>query len=262
MKTYLASRKSSRPEGFGRKALRMAMVLGLVMGFATLTMIPAFAQNPAPTVDPNLGQGTIAFPADVMKDYAVADAKSVTFAGAKGANLVVAFNAKTFSMDNPLPSFLVIYEESDSGFNPVFRYLPEPPAELDYPMPLSFENMWPINAWTDAGQVTQGLVASWGETGADYWGSMPIMLAYADGAFKAVPLYQGNLADDPKIKGFQWTTADLQMKNAFDASNTVTTILTQGVSVNMSTVSLSFWADNECKACEHKVVNIDVDLQK
>ena len=43
------------------------------------------------------------------------------------------------------------------------------------------------------------------------------------------------------------------MTNAFDPSNSVTTILTQGVSVDGTKVSLSFWADNECKACEHKV---------
>ena len=265
MKMNWASQTNSRPNGFGRKALRVVqvvLVLGLVLGFATQTMIPAFAQVPAPTVDPKLGEGSITLPADIMKDYSIAAAKSITFTGASGAFLVVAYEPKTFSMENPLPSFMVIYQTTDSGFDPLYRYLPEAPADLGYPMPLSFENMWPITTWTDGNPETVNLVTAWGETGADYWGSQPIMLGYADGTFKAVPLYQGKLADDQQIKGFQWTTADFEVKNAFDPANTVTTILTQGVTVDGSKVSLSFWADNECKACEHKIVNIEIDLQK
>ena len=107
------------------------------------------------------------------------------------------------------------------------------------------------------------LLTTWGETGANYFGTNPIALAYDKGAFKAVPLYQGKLADDPKIKGFQWTNPDFQVTNEFDKKNAVQTILTQGVTVDVSnTAVLSFYADNECHACEHKIATIEIPLAK
>lgn len=222
--------------------------------------LPALAQAPAP--DKNLGEGSLTFPPEILKDYSIAAAESLSFAGVEGNYLAIAYTPKEFSMEAPLSSFLVIYKETATGYDKVFRYLPTTPA--DYPMPLTFEKMWAVTTWDQGKQVTTALVTSWGEIGADYWGTHPIVLAYADADkdFRAVPLYEGNLAEDKQIKGFSWTSPDFQVDNYFHPSNAVTTILTQGVDVDQGKVILTFWGDDECKACEHKLVNIEIDLQK
>jgi hypothetical protein len=230
----------------------MLLVLTLASG------VPAFAQTPES--EKELGEGSLTFPPAVLKDYSIAAAQSISFSGLDENLLVVGYVPKEFSMEDPIPSLLVIYKETESGFDKVFRYLPVAPS--DYPMPLTFERMWAVTTWDQGKQATTALVTSWGETGADYWGTHPIVLAYADNDFRAIPLYQGNLADDDKIKGFMWTSPDFQVSNFFHPSNEVMTILTQGVDVDQGKVILTFWGDNECKACEHKIVTIDIDLQQ
>lgn len=221
-----------------------------------ITALPAFAEAPAP--DKHLGEGSIAFPPDILKDYSIAAAESLSFAGVDGNYLAIAYMPKEFSMDAPKPSFLVIYKETDKGFDKVFRYLPTKPE--DYPMPLLFEKMWTLTDWQEGRQVTTALVTAWGEVGADYWGTHPIVLAYKDNDFRAIPLYEGKLAEDERIKGFSWTSPDFEVDNYFHPSNAVTTILTQGIDVRDGKVVLTFWADEECKACEHKLVNVELDV--
>lgn len=230
--------------------------------FLTLSLVSApLALAQSPEYDQSLGEGSITIPQAIMKDYSIVAAESVSFSGLDDEYLVVGYAPKEISMEDPKPSFLVIYKAADTEFEKAYRYLPIAPS--DYPMPLMLEDMWAVTTWDEGKQVTTALVTSWGETGADYWGSVPIVLAYADNDFRAIPLYDGNLADDEKIKGFTWTTPDFKVGNYFHVgAEDVTTILTQGVNVDQGTVTLTFWGDDECKACEHKLVNIDIDLQK
>lgn len=221
-----------------------------------MTTLPVFAEAPAP--DKNLGEGSIIFPEGIIKDYAIAAAERLSFAGTEGNYLAIAYVPKQFNWEAPLSSFLVIYKETEKGFDKVFRYLPTTPE--DYPMPLVFEKMWAVTDWQEGRQVTTALVTAWGEIGADYWGTHPIVLAYKDNDFRAISLYEGKLAEDKGIKGFSWTSPDFEVDNYFHPSNAVSTILTQGVDVQDGKVVLTFWADDECKACEHKLVNIELDL--
>ena len=246
---------SNQSHAYRSMALLARAVVLLAM-FVALAL-PAFAQAPKP--DKNLGEGSLVFPPGILKDYSIAAAESLQFAGADGNYLVVAYVPKEFNWDAPKPSFLVIYKESEKGFDKVFRYLPTTPS--DYPMPLMFEKMWAVKDWQEGWLVTTALVTAWGETGADYWGTHPILLAHKDGDFRAIPLYQGKLAEDRRIKGFTWTRPDFEINNYFHPANAVTTILTQGIDVQDGKVVLTFWADDECKACEHKLVNIELEIQ-
>lgn len=245
---------------FDRNAVRVlkavlvlaVAVMALVANGAVLNVPGAAAQTPAPA-------GSITFPADVMADYSIADAKSVTFAGVQDEFLVVGYVPKVFDPEGKVKSFMAVYKRTADGFAETFRYLPVPKA--DYPSPLTFENLWVVNGSNAAGQFgTVALATSWGEIGADYWGTHPIVFTYGDGAFKTMPLYQGNLADDTRIKGISWTTPDFDVTNQFDPKDTVKTILAQGMSVQGNTVTLSFFGDEACKACEHKMVDIDLNV--
>jgi hypothetical protein len=249
-----------KPEGLV-SVLRLAavcLVVILVLG----SPASSFAQTPTPK--PKAPAERISFPPEIMKDYTIVSAESMVFAGATGNYLVVGYAPKVFSLDpqTTVKSFLAIYKQGPTGFDEVYRYLPVPAASTDYPTPLSFENMWAATTFGQSGPETTLLLTAWGETGADYFGTHPIALAYDKGAFKAVPLYQGKLAENPKIKGFQWTAADFQVTNASDKKNAVDTILTQGITVQAGTAVLSFYADNECHACEHKIVTIEIPLTK
>jgi hypothetical protein len=235
---------------FASRALVLVLGISLLVVGLAGSAPPVGAQTPP--------GGTIVFPADVLADFSVADATSVTFAGGEGEFLVVGYAPRTFDPEGKVKSFMAIYQRSATGFDQVYRYVPVPTA--DYPMPLSFENVWAINGMAGDKFGTLALVTSWGETGADYFGTQPIVFNYVDGKFKAVELLKGKLADDPRIRGFDWTSPDFQVSNEFDPTNTVQTILAQGISVQGNTVTLSFFGDNECKACEHKMVNIDLTV--
>jgi len=244
--------------GLGKKT-SLVLRLALVCALSWVAALPALAQTPAPAAPAKPGaNGQITIPPDLLAGYTIVDARSMVFSGATGQYLVVGYEPKTVSMENPQQSFVVIYQQNATGFQEVYRYLPATTA--DYPMPFMFVDMWPITTWNNGQQQTTSLVTSWSETGADYWGSCPIVLAYKNGAFQAVPLYQGTLATDPRIKGSQWTSPDFQMTNAFVPANSVTTILAQSVDVQQGQVVLSFYGDNECKACEHTMVNITLDV--
>ncbi len=99
------------------------------------------------------------------------------------------------------------------------------------------------------------ILTSWGETGADYFGTHPIMIKYSAGKFRAVKYYKGYLSDSPRIRHIPWTTKDFKVSNHFDPSEEVFSILTQGVSVikgNM--IGLSFYGDNKPHAAQHEYI--------
>ena len=145
-------------------------------------------------------------------------------------------------------SYLAIYSKR-SG-RPLYRFAPMVPAGVNYPRPLMIEN---------AEIMTQGdeffIFTTWGETGADYFGTHPILIKYAGGKFHMVKFYKGYLSDSPRIHHITWTTRDFEVTNKYDSREKVFTILTQKVSIlkdNM--IELGFYGDDKPHAAEHKYV--------
>ncbi|MFC1568309.1 hypothetical protein ACFL37_01265 [Candidatus Margulisiibacteriota bacterium] len=163
----------------------------------------------------------------------------VLFRKSLGDGLVMyGLAASAAARADPL-SLIAVYHGQDL----VYRYSPVVPASLNYPRPLMVEKAVVVRARD--GELL--IVTSWGETGADYWGTHPIVIQSCGGKFRAA--------------SFTWTRRGFKVSNLYDAGEVVRTILTQGVSVNRDhQVELSFYGDDLPRAAEHKMITIRVPL--
>lgn len=147
-------------------------------------------------------------------------------------------------------SFLAIYRVVPDGETLVYRYAPVVPDKVGYPRPLVLEEV----------QLAQQnlhnlmIVTSWGETGADYWGTHPVVINYLFGIFRATDFYPGSLTKK---------AADFEVGNYFDPTERVRTLLTQGINVNRKKeLELKFIDDDKPKAARHKMATLKIKLFK
>ena len=172
--------------------------------------------------------------------------------------LIVGYEAKDlFSRVEP-KSYLEIFKLSRTGKSSCYRFSPIVPEVVGYPRALMLEKAEIIKL----GSGELFIVSSFGETGADYWGTHPIVIGYKDGSFRAASFYKGELSNDPRIKRFFWTRKDFDVKNRFDLTEQAKTILTQGVSVTKNQIELSFYGDNKPHAAEHSLIRLRFDLTR
>lgn len=186
-----------------------------------------------------------------LKNYNVVQAKSFEISGKEF--LAVGFLTK----DNKVPaSILEIFQDKNGRLSSVYKFSPIVPKEVDYPSPLMVEEIVLLQNAKD-----KVLLTKWGETGADWFGTHPIVTGYKDGVFEVMSFYEGNLADDPKIKNSSWTTKDFVVKNFYNSSESAKTILTQGIEKGFATIDLTFFADSNCHACSHRPVTLNMPLK-
>jgi len=141
-------------------------------------------------------------------------------------------------------SYLAVYKNSML----IYRFAPVVPESVGYPRPLELEKAQIVGAY---------VVTSWGETGADYFGTHPIVISLKGPSCRVAPIYSQDLSDDARIKGYSWTRKDFFVVNYFDHSEIVKTILTQGVTVTPEEqLELSFYADEKPHAADHEYVRI------
>jgi hypothetical protein len=170
----------------------------------------------------------------------------VLFTKSLGAGQVLyGLAAKEGAKTDPL-SLIAVYREKDL----IYRFSPAVPTAVGYPRPLMLEK---------AELISEGgnpfIITSWGETGADYFGTHPILIRCDGKKFGSVKFYKGYLSDSPRIRHIPWTRKDFQVKNHYDPSDAVYTILTQGVSaVEENMIELRFYADDKPHAAEHDYV--------
>lgn len=154
------------------------------------------------------------------------------------------------------PSYLAVYEIKGKTSAEIYRYTPVVPAEVGYPNPLQLEKIWLYTP--ENGGIK--IVSSWGETGANYFGTHPVVTTYKDGKFRSTDFYEGNMAEREEIKGFSWTQKDFLAENYFDNSEKSKTILSQGIDAENGSLDLSFFGDSNCHACEHIFVKLQFPL--
>ena len=143
-------------------------------------------------------------------------------------------------------SYLAVYKNSRL----IYRFAPVVPESAGYPRPLELEKVKRVGSY---------IVTSWGETGADYFGTHPIVISLKGPSSRTVAIYSQDLSDDARIKGYSWTGKDFFVTNYFDPSERVKTILTQGVKVTPDKLlELSFYADEKPHAADHDYVRIKV----
>lgn len=217
------------------------LFIGILMGFVFAGMLFGFyTYNNRP-----------AFPPNMLRNYEMKVVEHAFIPGSKDLLVVIGFEAKDlFQRVNPR-SILAVYKVSGDGPRLIYRFSPVAPKDVNYPGPLMIEQAKIV--WDR--QKGLSIFTSWGETGADYWGSHPILFAFKRGKPFPVSFYDGALADDPRIKDISWTRKDFIVKNLYDNSQEVKTILTQGVQSGPDrTIELAFYGDNLPHASDHKIV--------
>ncbi|MCL5037828.1 MAG: hypothetical protein M1269_12035 [Chloroflexi bacterium] len=172
--------------------------------------------------------------------------------GKDGKVMIVGYNAKNITGTNPA-SLLVIYKITSGGEKAIYNFSPVVPEAVGYPRPLMIEKAQVVRT----APSEMFIVTSWGETGADYFGTHPVVFSYNKGVFKAVPFYKGSLSEDKTIKRFSWTRKDFTVSNYYNKAEKVQTILTQGVSATSDgKVELNFYGDNKPHADNHKIIKL------
>jgi len=145
-------------------------------------------------------------------------------------------------------SYLTVYKNSRL----IYRFAPVVPESVGYPRPLELEKAQIVGSY---------VVTSWGETGADYFGTHPIVISLKGAFCRPVAIYNRDLSDDARIKGYSWTRKDFFVTNYFDPSQRVKTILTQGVRVTPDKrLELSFYADEKPHAEPHEYARINAEI--
>ena len=143
-------------------------------------------------------------------------------------------------------SYLAVYKNSRL----IYRFAPVVPESVGYLRPLELEKAQIVGSY---------VVTSWGETGADYFGTHPIVISLGETSCRVVPVYSQDLSEDARIKDYSWTRRDFFVTNYFDPSERVKTILTQGVTVTPDKrLELSFYADEKPHAADHEYAKIRV----
>ena len=145
-------------------------------------------------------------------------------------------------------SYLAVYKNSKL----IYRFAPVVPESVGYPRPLELEK---------AQRVGSYILTSWGETGADYFGTHPIVINLNGSLCKAASFYSKDLSEDARIKDCSWTRKDFFVTNYFDSTENVKTILTQGVTVTPDKqLELSFYADELPHAADHEYAKFKITL--
>lgn len=230
------------------KTILVGLLLGVLIGGAGVFVYLSDDQTKP------INEYSITLPKETLDQYKIISTQSIDLPDNGGEALVVGFTAKDRSTTPE--SYLTIYRAQSVGaFELAYRYSPVVPDEVDYPAPLSLEKIWLLQKEEDK-EKSLMIVSSWGETGADYFGTHPIAIAFKDGGFKTTAFYQENLADNPEIKDSTWTRKDFEVSNYFDPDDKVKTILTQGVNVQFGKINLSFFSDSNCHACEHQTATL------
>ncbi len=192
------------------------------------------------------------FGSDKFKDYEIISIQYFKTAD-NHQFVIVGYNRNLTPPINPkeLLSVLAVYQ----FFTPlkaklVYQYTPILLSN-DYPSPLQLEKVSVV----ESNKNDLILVTSWGETGADYFGSFPIIISYANNHFQAVNFYQDKLIDRPEIKPWALNMPDVKIKNYYKSGNQVQSILTQGIFLTANNnLELKFYGDDSPKADNHKYV--------
>ena len=224
------------------KKKRVSLLVGVALLFAAACL---YAVGTRSSMPPNM-----------LRNYQIKLAEHAFIPGTKDLLVVIGFEAKDLNGRTNPKSLLAVYRVDDEGAQLIYRFSPVLPKEIGYPRQLLIESA--KITWDK--QKGLSIFTCWGETGADYWGTHPILFSFKRGKPYPVTFYGGNLSDNPRILGISWTKKDFTAKNHYDGSESVKTILTQGASIFPNgTIELVFWGDEAPKAAYHRLVKLKIN---
>lgn len=152
-----------------------------------------------------------------------------------------------------------VYQANNNKYTKIYRFIPEIPDSEGFHVIIG--SITPVYRSQNQYSSFLGLVVSLSKTGADYWGDYPVLLSYeTNKGFSLKDFYTGNLGERDQIKKFMVGNNDVIITNKLNPDDSAKSILTQGVSYKYPNIELSFLGDNNCKACEHKMITLSFPI--
>jgi len=132
-------------------------------------------------------------------DYQISYVHTVGFLkkdGTQSKATIVALNGSFTE-----PAHLDIYEDTDTSYIKIYSFIPDMPDMKGFL--LWIDKVTPITDGGDPFSNLSAIFLSMSQTGADYWGSYPILIRYdKDKGFYIADFDSGNQSADSQIKSY------------------------------------------------------------
>lgn len=198
------------------------------------------------------------FSIDVQNNYNVIYANTFNVRTADGRTSKVTVVAQNPYSAGYMP-IIDVYQVTNNKYSKIYSFVPEIPDSKGFYITIG--SITPVYKTQNPFYDFTGLVVSLSKTGADYWGDYPVLLSYeTNKGFSLKDFYTGNLGERDQIKKFMVGNNDVTIANKLNPDDGVKSILTQGVSYKYPNIELSFYGDNNCKACEHEMITLSFPI--
>lgn len=186
-------------------------------------------------VQPSSKQLTIETPGD----YQISYVHTVDFLkkdGTQSKATIVGLNG-SFSE----PPHIDIYEDTDTFYTKMYSFVPDMPDMKGFL--LWIDKVAPITDGGDPFSNLSAIFISMSQTGADYWGSYPILIRYdKDKGFYLADFDSDNTPADSQIKSYMGpANKTFEMANQLNKNDKAKSILAEGADFSYPNIELSFY---------------------
>jgi hypothetical protein len=116
----------------------------------------------------------------------------------------------------------------------------------------------PILSGNDSAGDLDGIFLSISQTGADYWGSYPVLIKYdKDQGFSLADFDSGNSSADSQIKPYMGPPSGIvEIANQLNENNKARSIMAEGADFNYPNIEVTFYTDNNPHSFQHTTVTL------
>jgi hypothetical protein len=188
-------------------------------------------------------------------DYQIGYAHTVSLlkkSGSESKATIVAINGSITE-----PPHLDVYEDiGSSSYTKIYSFIPDIPNMKGFLYWI--DKVTPIMDGGDPFSNLSGIFLSISQTGADYWGSYPVLIRYdKNKGFWLADFDSGNLSAESQIKSYMGPAdKTLEIANQLDENNKAKSILAEGADFNYSNIELSFYTEKDYNSFGHTLVTL------
>jgi hypothetical protein len=172
-------------------------------------------------------------------DYQISYVHTVDFLkkdGTQSKATIVALNGSFTE-----PPRIDIYEDTDTSYTKIYSFIPDMPDMKGFL--LWVDKVTPITDGGDPFSNLSAIFISMSQTGADYWGSYPILIRYdKDKGFYLADFDSDNASADSQIKSNMGpANKTFEMTNQLNENDKAKSILAEGTDFSYPNIELSFY---------------------